>query len=172
MRLFRRQEENEVCLTLSGSVVATLLSYVQAAPGDNEACGVLIGRVSMDGKVCIEAITEPRPQDQRQRNWFRRSSVHQDVVEKLFRKSGRELVYCGEWHTHPEPVPSPSETDLAAWSLKLEGGTCVIDPFFIIVGTKRIRAWEGCQHRLRIWRLLDVTPCSDRSGKETPCVEY
>lgn len=158
MLLYRRPEEQRVCFTISRPVLATLSKFIQRDPDDIEACGVLIARVALNGVVHVESVTEPHHEDQRKRSWFCRSSVHQKAVDRVFRESGQELVYCGEWHTHPERLPTPSSLDMEEWSQKLEENRSVIERlFFIIVGVEGLRAWEGCQRRRIISQLVEAT---------------
>jgi integrative and conjugative element protein (TIGR02256 family) len=34
---------------------------------------------------------------------------------RRWRDSGRTVTFVGEWHTHPEAVPSPSSLDRNTW---------------------------------------------------------
>ena len=54
------------------------------------------------------------------------------------------MNYLGEWHTHPEDVPSPSSHDRRDWLRTLD--TAQFEQsflFFIIVGRTSIGVWEG-----------------------------
>ena len=44
-------------------------------------------------------------------NFERHATSAQIVINYEFHNSGGEMVYLGEWHTHPEPHPVPSEID-------------------------------------------------------------
>ena len=44
------------------------------------------------------------------------SKHHQKVVDDAFKKSNGEWHYLGEWHTHPEAQPRPSNCDYKGWS--------------------------------------------------------
>ena len=70
--------------------------------------------------------------------------MHNVRLQRIWRESKETRVFVGSWHTHPEPDPTPSETDLKDWARLLAKGRFVGDELlFIIVGTKRIRAWKG-----------------------------
>jgi integrative and conjugative element protein (TIGR02256 family) len=45
----------------------------------------------------------------------RRDPGHQAEALHRWRQSGRTMTFVGEWHTHPEPVPSPSFIDKMTW---------------------------------------------------------
>lgn len=60
--------------------------------------------------MILEKATGPRASDRRSRNLFipdRRKE--QKEIYEMHRKG---LHFIGDWHTHPEPVPSPSQSDL------------------------------------------------------------
>jgi len=40
---------------------------------------------------------------------------HQGTATEMWAASGGEVAYIGEWHTHPENVPSPSGIDQREW---------------------------------------------------------
>jgi integrative and conjugative element protein (TIGR02256 family) len=59
---------------------------------------------------CSRGCRRPRPADRRSRFYFAPSRIHERrEIRELHR---RGLHYVGDWHTHPEPVPSPSSLDL------------------------------------------------------------
>lgn len=132
-------------LTLSRTAVRRMARHLQFGRSDREACGVLLGRYLVEGgHVVIDEVTEPQPSDRRRRTSFVRSVAHQPLVEAAFWESGGTRVYAGEWHTHPEALPSPSGRDLSAWRKKLLDERVIVDTlFFIIVGTQDVTAWEG-----------------------------
>lgn len=63
--------------------------------------------------VRIQKATGPRPADYRSRNSFvPNRSAERREIRRLFRIG---LYYVGDWHTHPERNPSPSQTDLTSF---------------------------------------------------------
>ncbi|MDX2004485.1 MAG: Mov34/MPN/PAD-1 family protein [Meiothermus sp.] len=132
-----------------------MLHHRQLGQYDLEACGVLLGRFLVVGeRVVIDAVTEPLPTDRRTRTTFVRSSAHQPLVEAAFRGSGGTQVYAGEWHTHPEALPTPSSQDLTAWREKLLDERVIVETlFFVIVGTRHLNVWEGSRHTGQIEKL-------------------
>lgn len=139
-------------------VVAMLRGYAQHARSSLEAGGVLIGRLLRDcDDVVIDVATEPMVDDVRRRCSFTRAcAAHQDVIEATWRASGRTLGYLGEWHTHPEAVPTPSRVDRRDWVRRLgrdhyEGDRL----FFVIVGTKSMRMWAGTRRGGQIVQLTE-----------------
>jgi integrative and conjugative element protein (TIGR02256 family) len=100
-----------------------------------EAGGILLG-YRREAHLHITMATHPQPSDKRRRYWFSRSpSYHQQVAIRQWQASGMTMDYLGEWHTHPETIPSPSSLDLLEW-----GKICRKRPsamVFAIVG------WSG-----------------------------
>ncbi len=80
----------------------------------SEAGGVLLGRVFENGDVTVESVTVPGRGDKRGRFFFDRCRERaQRLVDGAWKKSGGEVVYLGEWHTHPETAANPSSRDKA-----------------------------------------------------------
>lgn len=133
-------------LKIDDSVIDRFVFYRQAEPYASEAGGVLLGRHLLgSANVVVDEVTEPMPGDERSRFGFRRGQrSHQRRIDETWHNSGGTCVYLGEWHTHPEPNPTPSHIDLQDWRRRLTedkfaGNTL----FFIIVGMQIICAWEG-----------------------------
>ena len=73
---------------------------------------------------------------------------HQRVVCGMFARSGGRSIYLGTWHTHPEPVPTPSGIDRKDWAacLRANRGRPLA---FALVGTDRIRVFVRRRWRFR-----------------------
>jgi integrative and conjugative element protein (TIGR02256 family) len=122
--------------------LARLLAYRQLQPEDAEAGGVLLGRRLAGGHVVVDEITEPIPTDVRSRFAFHRSAEHQAEIDAAHERSGGTCNWLGEWHTHAEPDPRPSEVDLADWQRRAREDTYDAEELiFVIVGTEHTRAW-------------------------------
>ncbi len=140
---FRRPEGG--VFELSPEAVRTLLSYRQVGWLSREAGGVLLGRHLLGGSdVVVDSACEPTAADKRGRFWFRRARrPAQAAVDRAWRESKGVVNYLGDWHTHPEPVPTPSCVDRRDWRkvsrlTKVEADHL----FFVIVGTDGIRCWQ------------------------------
>jgi integrative and conjugative element protein (TIGR02256 family) len=133
--------------------------FIQHASSATEAGGVLLGRHLRDGSaIVVDAVTTPIAGDRRARNRFHRAQRrHQAAIDAAWEASEATCTYVGEWHTHPEPVPTPSSIDRADWHRRLLHD-CYTEPlFFIIVGTAAIKAWEGHRPDV-IVPLAQITP--------------
>jgi integrative and conjugative element protein (TIGR02256 family) len=100
-------------LRIEDKVLNILSKYNQQDKEKSESGGILLGKIRADhSEYIITDISEPCKEDRRGRHFFIRSKANaQNVINKLWEKSRGEIVYLGEWHTHPELHPSPSFTD-------------------------------------------------------------
>jgi len=135
----------------------TMQGFIQQASDATEAGGVLLGRHLRDGSaIIVDAVTVPVDGDRRARTRFHRAQRrHQAAIDAAWAASARTCTYLGEWHTHPEPIPTPSSVDWADWRRRLLHDRYTEPLFFIIVGTTATRAWEG--RRLDVIVSLAVT---------------
>lgn len=144
-------------LKLNKKTLSVFEQYRQVDLKDKEAGGVLLGRFIQDSNnIVVDLVTEPMKRDIRKRYFFKKCREdHQRIVEALWEESGGTCNYLGEWHTHPEPIPSPSSHDLKEWKKVLEYTICDSDKlFFIIVGTKAIEVWVGLIASKEIKKLI------------------
>lgn len=125
--------------------LSTLLGCMQNGPGTREAAGVLLGRHILNTEdIVVDGATRPMPGDWRTRTQFRRARRrHQIEINKAWKRSHGTCTYLGEWHSHPEPYPTPSAVDIRDWQRRLRVDIYTEPLFFVIVGTHEIRVWEG-----------------------------
>jgi integrative and conjugative element protein (TIGR02256 family) len=102
-----------------------------------EAGGLLIGYLR-GNHFDVRYITTPQPKDKRTWNTFERIDLkHIEILKKLKNISKGELCYIGEWHTHPEDFPLPSEAvDINEWQKIYKNRKYPL--VFIIIGRKDI----------------------------------
>jgi integrative and conjugative element protein (TIGR02256 family) len=99
-------------LEFSPEVRAILLNYRQLNRDDTEAGGIVLGRLFEDN-ISICRLSVPTELDKRSRTYFERHRISgQSIVEYEFFNSSGQINYFGEWHTHPESSPSPSQRDI------------------------------------------------------------
>jgi integrative and conjugative element protein (TIGR02256 family) len=106
------------------NLIVRLLAYRQTKKRNKEAGGLLIGHHLLgEDHLVVDQITEPTRWDKRFRSFFFRSNKHNRLVYKVWCDSDRTETLIGLWHTHPEPVPTPSGVDFVqlrqAWILKI-----------------------------------------------------
>lgn len=121
-----------------------LYKYVQKSFFSKESGGILIGKENKSNKnIIINHITIPLFKDKRMHNRFvRKDKRHIELFKNLYIKSDETLRYIGEWHTHPEAIPSFSSIDLKNWKKISKKSNNDNNYYHIIVGYKAIRVWE------------------------------
>lgn len=108
--------DHRVLMSIDESVLTTFEHHVQAGVSDSEAGGILLGTVHGDNLVITEATT-PTVMDKRLRFLFERMPFgHRAIARLRWKRSGGTVRYLGEWHTHPQDVPSPSGIDRVEWN--------------------------------------------------------
>jgi integrative and conjugative element protein (TIGR02256 family) len=92
-----------------------VLDYVrrfrQAQASAHEAGGQLFGTVTPE-LVLVSEVAGPHRTDERSRYAFR--SDPRAAQKEIARFAKRGLAYLGEWHTHAEQTPHPSQSDVVA----------------------------------------------------------
>jgi proteasome lid subunit RPN8/RPN11 len=95
-------------LELAPDVVAELRRHIQRTRFSRESVGQLFSKDLTSNCVAVELATLTKP------TWSAWSRVRFDIAEAM---SEREMLFTrgwhcvGLWHTHPEPLPSPSSED-------------------------------------------------------------
>lgn len=134
-------------LVVPSNLIRTLEQYRQLQPSSKEQGGMLLGvfraddeeQFFLENPPCIEvlSITEPCDQDHATRFRFVRQCEHHLNKMKKAAQMYKELVYIGEWHTHPEDNPSPSTIDLNSWQKTFKNKIAIV----VIIG--RVTNWWG-----------------------------
>jgi len=97
----------------SAEVLEILRAHRQLKQNDNEAGGIILGRL-IGNTISVCRLSVPTELDKRSKTSFVRSRISgQIIIDYEFFNSDRQIVYLGEWHTHPESVPVPSSRDIA-----------------------------------------------------------
>lgn len=110
MELIYAHKECSQRLILSEAVVSHFLRHKQTT--GPELGGQLFGVISDEGTIEVTLATGPRRQDKKSRFLFIPSRFHEKrEIGAQFKKG---LHYLGDWHTHPEPAPTPSNLDLSS----------------------------------------------------------
>ncbi len=119
-------------------VLSVFYNYAQFDDRAPESGGILLGHARVPHLELLEA-TEPSFWDRRMRYFFDRSwRGHRQIALKRHKESKGLIRYLGEWHTHPEDHPIPSEIDVSGWLMlarEREDGHPVLG---VIVGRKSL----------------------------------
>ncbi|MGO3927349.1 Mov34/MPN/PAD-1 family protein [Rhodopseudomonas pseudopalustris] len=96
------------CLVFSTGVLNHLAKHRQTHWWHAEAGGQLFARFEVPN-IVVEKATGPRKSDRRSRFCYvPNRSIEQREINQLH---GEGLHFIGDWHTHPESIPSPSYWD-------------------------------------------------------------
>jgi len=122
--------ESGQILLLGDAVLMHFLRHRQLRSRQREAGGQLFARFEGSNIIVAEA-TGPRASDRRTRLSYvpnRRAEQAEIVVRR-----SEGLHFIGDWHTHPEAVPSPSETDIRSILDCFSRSTHTLNAFVLIV---------------------------------------
>lgn len=138
---------------LPHDVISTIARYQLPEESDREAGGIFIG-LYRGRHIEVVACTEPMLRDVRTPYSFdRKDPGHNAGARQRWKESHHVLTFVGEWHTHPEPTPSPSSIDRRTWTGVMK--QCAPNPIiFAISGTAAI--WYGFGQRGSISKLATV----------------
>jgi integrative and conjugative element protein (TIGR02256 family) len=127
-------------ILVEDEVINIVEQHAQKSGTSLEAGGILLGY--RRGKhLHITSATEPASNDKRSRFRFERDiEPHQGIARQHWLSSNQKIDYLGEWHTHPETNPSPSQLDMTEWRKVLESSRNIFA--FLIVGSER-KHWLG-----------------------------
>ncbi len=100
--------ESGQTIIFTDSVIAHFRRHRQRRERHKEAGGQLFARIEGLNITVLEA-TGPRAKDLRRRTSYapHRPSEQKEIEER----HRRNLHFVGDWHTHPELIPSHSHTD-------------------------------------------------------------
>ena len=93
-------------LVIERQVMGTFEEHQQLRPRIPEAGGGLIRHVRRQQEIKVTLATGPRPTDIRARHSYKPDRRAEQAEIDYAHKKG--LVFLGDWHTHPESLPSPS----------------------------------------------------------------
>lgn len=129
---------DDALVVILSEVVEILLSYRQLENSNPENAGVIIGE-RRGIHLVVRMVSVPNFSDIRSRFSVNRiGKHHQEKVDTAFRESNGTWQYLGEWHTHPENIPSPSMVDYNSWKKYLSSP----DPLILII-VGRTKWWVG-----------------------------
>lgn len=137
-------------------VIKTICRWRQTDSRSYEAGGYLTGYINKKTtNITVDGISEPCRLDRRSR--FRIDLKDPEHKSFLYRQAHINSYYTGLWHTHPEPVPNPSDIDWRDWRETLRDDKSATDYiFFVIAGIEKIRVWCGVSGGEEISELFEV----------------
>jgi integrative and conjugative element protein (TIGR02256 family) len=134
-------------VAVADEVVETISAFSRRPENSREAGGILVG--SYRGlHIQVTSCSGPMARDRRTATLFDRCDPgHQEFALKNWRDSARTKTFVGEWHTHPEPRPSPSRLDLQTWR-HVAGNNTAGNTVFLIKG------YDGWWAGLTVTKIL------------------
>ena len=140
-------ELGDMILRIDQKVIDIFNSFIQDDRNKPEAGGILMGYYIDDYSFYVSDLSTPSENDKRSRFNFIRSFINaQKFIERFFKSSKGKKIYLGEWHTHPEKLPTPSSTDLKSFEVQLKNNKLNSKfIFMIIIGTAGIYVATYCK---------------------------
>jgi integrative and conjugative element protein (TIGR02256 family) len=144
-------------VALEQNVLSHFVKWRQLDTKMPEAGGQLFGVV--DGQcIKIKLATGPRRSDRRGRFFFIADRFAERREIGRLHKSG--LHYFGDWHTHPQSIPTPSGTDISSMADLFARSKHELNAFLmVIVGTAEFP--DGLHvslHEAKLWKSIDAKP--------------
>lgn len=130
---------NKYTIVIHREPLEILNSFTQNSTNAPEAGGIIIGKI-IQGQINIIKLSVPTILDKSSRTNFERNKVSaQIILDYEFYNSNGQLTYLGEWHTHPEPFPVPSRTDLQMLKQQFKHNKIMTEFILLLIkGTKGI----------------------------------
>lgn len=134
----------DVTIVFADSVLNVMDKHAQIKPTAPEQGGILLGRFYED-KVVIEKISTPTDLDKCSRYNFERHKLSAQIVVNYEFFNNSQIMYLGEWHTHPEDNPTPSAVDLKMIKEQFTKNKITV-PFLLLVIKGRKKTFVGIQN--------------------------
>lgn len=132
---YRRFKLGELIVNVQLDVTHTMESYKQCSFNKPESGGLFIG-VRYKNVIVINQLTTPFPLDISKRSSFTlKDPLHQQIVDAQWQSSNGTINFVGDWHTHPQVIPTPSDMDKNYWKILTKAKYPMI---FAIQGTKKL----------------------------------
>lgn len=154
-------------IIIEDSVIEHLLQHRQRRWYQTEAGGQLFARIEGDCLRVVEA-TGPRRTDRRTRSgYYPDRKAEQDEIAERHPKGSH---FIGDWHTHRDTKPHPSESDLSSMADCFARSEHSLNGFLLlIVGTSEPPG--GIYASLHDGKSHYVLPVlSEPPASEWPCV--
>jgi len=121
-------------LTLGPEALATLDRYRQTRWYHLEAGGQLFARI-YEREVVVEVASPPKRSDRRGRAFFKPSRRCEQIEIDEMHTCG--FHYVGDWHSHPEDVPTPSKKDIQSIGAAVRKSDHDLGGFLLLIVGRR-----------------------------------
>lgn len=128
---------DECCFEIKQNALNALIGYAQH--DGNELCGVVTGSQIGENKFRISKISPPYVVKNGHYGCELDATRGNEFIKQDYEASGQTRFYIGEWHTHPELNPHPSQTDYNSIIKSFTSAQLSVPLLImIIVGTEHI----------------------------------
>lgn len=124
----------------------------------NETGGVLLGyHVRRTDELAVTDVVGPGPNAQHEsRGFVPDSAYHETEIARRYERSGRLIVYLGDWHSHPRSGPYLSARDgRTLRAIARFEPARLVKPLMVVVGKCEgwtLAAWRFAPPRFRFFR--------------------
>jgi integrative and conjugative element protein (TIGR02256 family) len=143
-------------LVLTGAALEVFSTYRQRG-SEPEAGGLLFAEFDFPLIRIVEA-SRPHAADKRWRTLFIPNRILQRrLIKKTFKKGWH---FVGEWHTHPEPKPTPSRLDLNSMADAFRKSQHELNCFIMVIvgnGNETLELWVSAHDGSTYHRLNEFT---------------
>lgn len=130
---------NKFQIVIPSDIFKSLLEFRQFGK-EPEAGGIFVGKRLLNRSILVVNFSRPQNNDVRSRyKFFKTSQKHQQFVDDYFDKSSGFISLIGEWHTHPEDIPTASRIDIQSWEKIISDNDDRL--FFLIIGLQAGRLY-------------------------------
>jgi integrative and conjugative element protein (TIGR02256 family) len=131
-------------ISISIEVQNILSLYIQNDPKAPENGGIILGKIANASDIQLLKLSIPTELDKASRTNFERHRLSaQIIINYEHINSHGQMLYLGEWHTHPEDHPKPSEVDVIMIKQQFERNKIHTD-FLLLLIQGRKTLYVGC----------------------------
>lgn len=114
-------------------LMKTFHKYLQDDVFKYEAGGIMTGLI-FENMIEVCNCSIPSILDKRSRfNFLRSKTSAQQFLKNRFKESKGREIYLGEWHTHPEKYPTPSNCDIVSFKKSLKKNKLYSNIFIMLI---------------------------------------
>ena len=121
---------------------------------DPESGGIILGYLFSDRLEVIEIVPPSAFDLAGPRSFVRSRHRAQQAIDEAWARSQGRLNYVGEWHSHAEHAPSPSQQDKRMADSALTTTRMELDALIMVILGMTGRLWVGVQTRSNLLPLL------------------
>ena len=147
-----------IVFSINSDVYEALASYKEKHTFRIERGGIIAGIIEpAKTQITLTDFTEPQKRDICLPCFYKRAAYgHQEIMDRLWEESQYTKTYLGEWHTHNQRSPQPSNIDAQNWIRISKRNHNSEWLFFLIVGTEQLGVWTVFDDK--IVRMAQIQP--------------